>query len=144
MNPVEPLDVNGDGVIVPLDALLIINELNANGSHPLPDPPPLDWGRYIDTNSDGSVAPIDALLVINHLNANTPASAEAEPDAAVAAATLRENTLPRVESRAVESKQVDGVFAQLAARNEHALRDAVPGWFKARGLFDDAWTGQGE
>ena len=28
-NPVDPLDVNGDGYVVPGDALIIINELNA-------------------------------------------------------------------------------------------------------------------
>ena len=31
-NPVNSLDVTGDGVTVPLDALNIINEINNNGS----------------------------------------------------------------------------------------------------------------
>jgi hypothetical protein len=62
------MDVNADGFVSPIDALLIVNELNLNGTHPLPPaaftPPPF-W----DTNGDGQIAPLDALLVINFLNA---------------------------------------------------------------------------
>ena len=35
-NPVAPLDVSGDGSVSPLDALLIINFINAFGSGPDP------------------------------------------------------------------------------------------------------------
>jgi hypothetical protein len=62
----DPLDVNDDGVIVPLDALLVINDLNANGARELLEPstgPP-----YLDVNGDGFVSSIDALLIINYLN----------------------------------------------------------------------------
>ena len=65
------LDVNADGSVSPIDALLIIIELDANGSSLLPDPsagnsPP----PYFDVNEDGFVAPNDAIQVINFLNAN--------------------------------------------------------------------------
>ncbi len=62
----DPLDVDDDGVIVPLDALLVINDLNENGARELIGPstgPP-----YLDVNGDGFVTPIDSLLVINYLN----------------------------------------------------------------------------
>ena len=36
-SPIEPLDINNDGVIAPLDALLIINELDAYPGGQLPD-----------------------------------------------------------------------------------------------------------
>ena len=66
-NSNKAVDVDGNGVISPLDALLVINRLNLEGSHLLPtpgaEPPP-----YLDTNGDGSLSPLDALLVINHLN----------------------------------------------------------------------------
>ena len=39
-NPVNSLDVSGDGFISPLDALQPINELNDNGSHALADQRP--------------------------------------------------------------------------------------------------------
>lgn len=63
-NLVLPTDVNGDGVDSPLDALIIINELNTNG------PRELDDGvidAFLDVNGDGIVSPIDVLLVINRL-----------------------------------------------------------------------------
>jgi len=68
-NADEPLDVNDDDQVEPLDALNIINKLNAEGPHTLPPPeagdPPM---RYYDCNGDGDVGPIDALNVINYLN----------------------------------------------------------------------------
>ncbi len=62
----RPLDVNGDGLVSSIDALLIINHLNAGYPSRLegsPTGPP-----FRDVNGDGYVAPIDALLVINYLN----------------------------------------------------------------------------
>jgi VCBS repeat-containing protein len=70
-NPIENLDVNNDGFITPLDALLIINSLNLFGPRTLPNPalPPNTPPPFYDTNGDGSISPVDVLLVINHLNA---------------------------------------------------------------------------
>ncbi len=60
-------DVNNDSEVSPIDALLIINELNARGSRDLTGtnfvPPP-----FVDVNGDSTVSPIDVLLVINYLN----------------------------------------------------------------------------
>ncbi|QDV25752.1 FG-GAP-like repeat-containing protein [Aureliella helgolandensis] len=71
------LNVNGDsgGFVSPLDALLVINELNGrNISDPLSGVLPkqvesTDGMGYLDVSCDGYVAPIDALLVIDYLNA---------------------------------------------------------------------------
>lgn len=68
-NPLRHLDVNDDGVIAPIDALMIINDLNRFGPRTLPPPtggtvPP----PYVDVNGDGLISAIDALWVINHLN----------------------------------------------------------------------------
>ena len=62
-----PLDSNNDGIISSLDALLIINRLNAFGSGRAPAPP-VNLGGMLDTNNDGFITSIDALLVINRLN----------------------------------------------------------------------------
>ena len=79
-NGSRPADVNADGSVAPLDALLVINEINAFGSHAVMGPaatqpsgegenPAASGGRiYRDTNNDGMISPIDALLVINELN----------------------------------------------------------------------------
>ena len=66
-SPIEPLDVDANSIIGPLDALLVINEL---GNYP-PDgvlPTTGEVHNYIDTDGDGVVAPLDALLVINQLD----------------------------------------------------------------------------
>ncbi len=86
-NDADPLDVNNDGVVVPLDALLIINELNGRTAGDpvtglLPNPPvapdlPETVG-YVDVDGDGYASPRDALLVINLLNSPPWAAVAAE------------------------------------------------------------------
>jgi hypothetical protein len=65
-NALMPLDVNADGMVSPLDALLIINRLNASGARFMSGPN--SAAPYCDTNADLMITPVDALLVINHLN----------------------------------------------------------------------------
>jgi hypothetical protein len=82
----EPLDVNGDFVIAPIDVLAIINELNdpkislAQGR--LPDSRSLDGSQHsYDVNGDGFITPQDALIIINRLNLTSSAEGEAiQPD----------------------------------------------------------------
>ncbi len=59
-NPAHPADVNADGYLSPLDAVLIANYLLRNGEGPLPalyDPPP-----FVDYNGDGSATQTDVDL----------------------------------------------------------------------------------
>lgn len=75
-NPVQPLDVNGDGKVLPIDALIVINHLNRNGTGTLDEPnegslPP----PFLDVLGTGRVLPINALAIINYLNrTNKPGS----------------------------------------------------------------------
>jgi hypothetical protein len=73
---IEPLDVNNDSFISPVDALLVINKLNAEGARQLTA---ADQGQnYYDSSGDGYLSPIDALRVISHLNRlNRPAALSA-------------------------------------------------------------------
>ncbi len=69
-NQRDPHDVNDDGLISALDALLIINEINAHGSRDLrgtntPFPP------YIDVTGENLVSGIDVLQVVNYINAHS-------------------------------------------------------------------------
>ncbi len=57
----EPVDANRDGIVSPLDALLIINELNSSDIN-------RDFDARLDVNGDASLSPLDALLVINRRN----------------------------------------------------------------------------
>lgn len=68
-NELLPRDVNASGLVSPVDALLVINDLNRHGGRLLPPisdaqaPPP-----FLDVDGNGFVSPLDALQVINALN----------------------------------------------------------------------------
>ncbi|GIX00191.1 MAG: hypothetical protein KatS3mg111_3523 [Pirellulaceae bacterium] len=77
-NPIEAMDVNADGFVSPIDALLVINYLNLSGGGPvsgLPSPPP-----YRDVNGDNFITPLDALIVINALNSRAGGEGESTVD----------------------------------------------------------------
>lgn len=59
------VDVNRDRVVSPIDALMVVNELNRNNMEATEN-------RNFDVNGDGVISPIDALLVINYLNSHNP------------------------------------------------------------------------
>jgi len=66
----RPFDVNDDGIVSPVDALMVINAINARGSKVLPTSLAGANGLFgfVDSSGDNSLAPLDALLVINELN----------------------------------------------------------------------------
>jgi hypothetical protein len=74
-NHLNPFDVNADGIVSPIDVLLIINHLNSSGSGPLLQPSVLRAvpAPFLDPSDDDFVSPLDALFVINHLNSNSMA-----------------------------------------------------------------------
>jgi hypothetical protein len=84
-DPLQPLDVNGDHMVSPLDGLIILNELNAAGPHSLTGTAPGADGPFFDVNGDGSVSSSDSLAIINFLNGQGNAGSSAAPSAVVAA-----------------------------------------------------------
>ena len=80
-NPDNPRDVNGDGIVSPIDVLILINEINRRGAGPLPRPGSEGGegsGIFVDVNGDGVISPIDVLVIINELN-RARSDAEGEP-----------------------------------------------------------------
>ena len=75
-NPENPVDVNADGFVTAIDALLVINAIN-RGSELEGGPP------YLDVTGDSVLSARDVLLVINYINARireaTVFGAAAEP-----------------------------------------------------------------
>ncbi len=72
-NPLRPFDVNNDGSATPLDALLVINQLNVVGSTNLPDRTnPMD--NFYDVSGDRSLSALDVLLVVNQINSGQNAT----------------------------------------------------------------------
>ncbi len=69
-NPDRATDVTGDGNVTPLDALTVINYVNAHTKDlqvpPFDVPPP-----YYDVDGNGFVTAADVLIVINELNGQT-------------------------------------------------------------------------
>lgn len=67
-----PEDVDQSGLVVPLDVLLIINELNTpstiRSDWSLPRIKPASWPWFYDVNGDDYCTPLDVLQVINWIN----------------------------------------------------------------------------
>jgi hypothetical protein len=78
----SPLDINRDGYVTPIDALIIINTINDRFASGIRDGslPSEDDGARLDTSEDGFLTPVDALVIINRLNGlTTPENEEAIP-----------------------------------------------------------------
>ena len=67
----KPCDVDGDGAVAPVDALMLINNLNSKGPHQLGgegEAGTVAENGYVDVNNDGWVTPLDTIMVLNTLN----------------------------------------------------------------------------
>ncbi len=76
-NPRNRFDVNDDGFVNPLDALIVLNAVQLRGLIPLtgssvPSRP------FIDVNGDEFLSPVDILQVINYLSRNSTQGGEGE------------------------------------------------------------------
>ncbi len=77
-NPRNPLDVDGDGVVKPLDALILINWMNLHQPETtLPDPPE-HAPPFLDVNGDNACTASDVLWVINNINGRAAGAGEGE------------------------------------------------------------------
>ncbi len=143
-NPWNRLDVDDSGSVTPLDALLIINELNrAGGPHELVPPtdgqvPPL----FLDVAGDDYVTPLDALHVINYLNlvASLGASSASVGSAGgqVSGASEGEpqsGNLP--QQQAVLAGEYQSFDSSPSGRGLSALQPLVTSWI---GLQTPGWT----
>ena len=79
-NPANPLDVNHDGFVSPVDAVIMINRLNTQSAATLPVPTPGFFPSefHYDVNGDNTLAPVDVIVVVNFLNGPSVLAAEAE------------------------------------------------------------------
>jgi hypothetical protein len=77
-NAANPLDVNGDGAVSALDALILIDHFLAPGLD-------TSTGYFMDVTGDGAISPSDLLAVVDFLHTAGPQSAAATSQAAAAA-----------------------------------------------------------
>lgn len=78
-NPENPLDVNGDHDVTAIDALNVINWINANPGLSQLAAARQIYEKFYDVNNDGFCTAGDALLVINWIN-NHPMSPPVESE----------------------------------------------------------------
>jgi subtilisin-like proprotein convertase family protein len=115
-NQADPMDVDFDGVVTPLDALAIVNDINANHSRKLPLNVP-DANPAIDVDGDGFEGPLDVLLLVNRLN--NPSGPSGEGEAPVVESVAKqgaENTMA-VDLFFAEAYGSDAVVGSIEARN---------------------------
>ena len=115
----NPLDVNADDDISPLDALLIVNGINTGNRDVLRPIRGVGTDNFLDANNDGWVSPIDALLVINELNnqpvqaASSSLAAEFEPATPTAwVAGFPQFAQPQAVTAARSYDLLDAIFAE--------------------------------
>jgi hypothetical protein len=116
-NERSPFDVNDDGFISPLDALLVINLLDAAAAQRADTASPSNGASriYWDTNNDTHLSPLDAILVINAMEAETTSAATSAPRASLSLS---------VSHASVRAHQIDAAmrhYDTIARR-----RDAFP------------------
>ncbi|WP_203328907.1 dockerin type I domain-containing protein [Candidatus Laterigemmans baculatus] len=102
-NPLHALDANNDGIVSPLDALVVINDLNRIGGRILDASDP--EGPFVDINGDGWLSPLDALQVVNYLN-RMPSHGEGIPlpSSSFPASTLQSS---RLEASTLQSSTLE-------------------------------------
>ncbi len=126
-NTANPLDVNVDHEITPLDALAVIDFLNLHGDSVLP--PTFSGTGYLDVNGDDQVTPLDALAVIDYINLNgsTPAVVSAvapaatdilspeplSPEPLAVAASVSAMPAPAAESPSTDGQSTDPADAAI-------------------------------
>jgi hypothetical protein len=119
-NPADPNDVSGDDAVTPLDALIIVNHINAHpGDSSLPaasvSPPP-----FLDVTGDNLVTAQDAAVVINCLSDSVRPLAEGEPAEALLPAVMAGNlsgaaSAPSADADAAATDDAAAVSTGLAA-----------------------------
>ncbi|MCA9141742.1 MAG: FG-GAP repeat protein [Planctomycetaceae bacterium] len=127
-NTANPRDVDNSGFVVPLDVLLLINELNnprfrdPSGRLPLPPPegtPP----PYFDVNGDSFITPLDVLIVINFINNRGSGEGESsEVDETIDSSAAIAPSLILPLQKDGDDRQVGSIMGQTMRQAKEAAR----------------------
>lgn len=71
-NPAIACDVDNSGLVAPVDALILINSINLNGTRVLTGAATNQASHFYDVNGDNSISALDVLVVINAINRAMP------------------------------------------------------------------------
>ena len=61
-----PLDADSSGLVTPIDALIVLNEIERGGARRLPEQKPVD-AFFVDSSADGEISALDAHRIVNAL-----------------------------------------------------------------------------
>jgi hypothetical protein len=115
------MDVNRDGAVTSMDALLIINYVNRHGALEVSKGAP----RHFDVNRDGWVSSLDALVIINYLNRQGSGPVKKKEQAQVISiASLRGD----IRTKSIQVEKV------ITAKQKDKLRAICRDLEKASGL----------
>ena len=123
MNESNPLDVNDDGAVQPLDVLLIVNKLNQDGSGELPAPTGTELPATLyDSSGDNLVSPLDVLQIVNFINSESDQNGEGEMHESdvIDSLAFESSTAPMRSSASVYGLPPIK-FSELDKENEDAL-----------------------
>ncbi len=109
-NFMMPEDADMSGSITPLDALVVINQLNSESVGSLSSGVAADKGVAVDVDADGNLSPLDALTVINYINRNSEDGADALPSS-----VSMENRISRLEQAISNGEVPETLDASKAA-----------------------------
>lgn len=122
-NPADRHDINGDGIVSPLDVLFLINEINRGHGGQLPprngDSPYADGESPIfpDVNGDDILSPIDVLELINELNRQDPGDlggGEGEYAGAIPNAAQIDFSLETERKKTAIDSELESLLAELS------------------------------
>lgn len=103
-NPNLPEDVDGNNGVNPLDVLILINEINQNGSRALAGSPS-NTAPYLDVNGDRTIGPLDVLLVINYINRGNMGEGEFGAAPPVVVESMHSTDRPRMQTFAMDKSE---------------------------------------
>ncbi len=125
-NPRNNLDVNNDGFVSPIDALLVINDLIRNGIRTLQPgeftPPP-----FIDVDGNRRVEPRDVLTIINFLNLRGRGGGEGESSFGIdpVSAELQAGIANQIVSMVTPEQMLATVAGEVRAIAERDLQTMI-------------------
>ena len=78
-NAATPCDVNDDGRMSAVDALIVVNYINTDNGGELTERTADSKAHYVDVNGDNYVNPADVLAVVNRLNQDASVEFDSTP-----------------------------------------------------------------
>jgi len=105
-NPDNAYDVNGDGLVTPLDVLILIGQINSGHGGQLGSLSS-SAGPYLDVNKDGALSSLDVLTEVTVINAQNANGGEGEGAAVVDEVVAEAEPIDQLFTIEIASSPID-------------------------------------